>query len=105
MQQPDFIKNIKSNSDDVNQALIEKAYFFALNAHKSQKRYSGDPYISHPVKVAEILTGLKLDTATIITGLLHDTVEDTLASTEEIKNIFGAEVATLVDGVTKNLKN
>ena len=101
MQQPDFIKNIKSNSDDVNQALIEKAYFFALNAHKSQKRYSGDPYISHPVKVAEILTGLKLDTATIITGLLHDTVEDTLASIEEIKNIFGAEVATLVAGVTK----
>ena len=61
MQQPDFIKSIKSKDSDANQSLIEKAYFFALEAHKSQKRYSGDPYISHPVKVAEILTNLKLD--------------------------------------------
>ena len=101
MQQPDFIKNIKSKDSDSNQSLIEKAYFFALEAHKSQKRYSGDPYISHPVKVAEILTNLKLDTATIITGLLHDTVEDTPASMEELKKIFGNEIASLVDGVTK----
>ena len=101
MQQPDFIKNIKSKNRDANQSLIEKAYFFALEAHKSQKRYSGDPYISHPVKVAEILTNLKLDTATIITGLLHDTVEDTPASMEELKKIFGNEIASLVDGVTK----
>lgn len=101
MQQPDFIKNIKSKDNDANQSLIEKAYFFALEAHKSQKRYSGDPYISHPVKVAEILTNLKLDTATIITGLLHDTVEDTPASMEELKKIFGNEIASLVDGVTK----
>ena len=101
MQQPDFIKNIKSKDSDANQSLIEKAYFFALEAHKSQKRYSGDPYISHPVKVAEILTNLKLDTATIITGLLHDTVEDTPASMEELKKIFGNEIASLVDGVTK----
>jgi len=101
MQQPDFIKNIKSKDSDANQSLIEKAYFFALEAHKSQKRYSGDPYISHPVKVAEILTNLKLDTATIITGLLHDTVEDTPASMEELKKIFGNEIANLVDGVTK----
>ena len=101
MQQPDFIKNIKSKDSDSNQYLIEKAYFFALEAHKSQKRYSGDPYISHPVKVAEILTNLKLDTATIITGLLHDTVEDTPASMEELKKIFGNEIASLVDGVTK----
>ena len=101
MQQPEFIKNIKSKDSDSNQSLIEKAYFFALEAHKSQKRYSGDPYISHPVKVAEILTNLKLDTATIITGLLHDTVEDTPASMEELKKIFGNEIASLVDGVTK----
>ena len=101
MQQPDFIKSIKSKDSDANQSLIEKAYFFALEAHKSQKRYSGDPYISHPVKVAEILTNLKLDTATIITGLLHDTVEDTPASMEELKIKFGDEIASLVDGVTK----
>ena len=101
MQQQDFIKSIKSKDSDANQSLIEKAYFFALEAHKSQKRYSGDPYISHPVKVAEILTNLKLDTATIITGLLHDTVEDTPASMEELKIKFGDEIASLVDGVTK----
>jgi GTP pyrophosphokinase len=101
MKHPDFIKNIKSKEIDVNQALVEKAYFFALEAHKSQKRYSGDPYISHPIKVAEILSELRLDTATIITGLLHDTVEDTPASMDELKLKFGNEIATLVDGVTK----
>ena len=101
MKHPDFIENIKSKEIDVNQALVEKAYFFALEAHKSQKRYSGDPYISHPIKVAEILSELRLDTATIITGLLHDTVEDTPASMDELKLKFGNEIATLVDGVTK----
>ena len=101
MKHPDFIENIKSKEIDVNQALVEKAYFFALEAHKSQKRYSGDPYISHPIKVAEILSELRLDTATIITGLLHDTVEDTQASMDELKLKFGNEIATLVDGVTK----
>ena len=101
MKHSDFIENIKSKEIDVNQALVEKAYFFALEAHKSQKRYSGDPYISHPIKVAEILSELRLDTATIITGLLHDTVEDTPASMDELKLKFGNEIATLVDGVTK----
>ena len=85
----------------MNSKLIEEAYQFALESHKSQKRYSGDPYISHPVAVADILLNLKLDTSTIITGLLHDTLEDTLATEHEIKEKFGDEVAVLVNGVTK----
>ena len=81
--------------------LLSKAYNFALSAHKNQKRDEGIPYISHPVAVASILTELKLDSATITTGLLHDTVEDTKATYETVKKEFGKEVADLVDGVTK----
>ena len=88
MQQPDFIKSIKSKDSDANQSLIEKAYFFALEAHKSQKRHSGDPYISHPLAVANILAELKLDGPTITTALLHDTIEDTQATFNEVKKIF-----------------
>ena len=80
---------------------LNKAYNFALEAHKNQKRDEGIPYISHPVAVANILTNLKLDSATIATGLLHDTVEDTKATYETVKKEFGKEVADLVDGVTK----
>ena len=74
---------------------------FAVKAHKNQKRASGDPYSVHPIEVANILTDLKLDSATITTGLLHDTIEDTYATYETIKGEFGDEVAELVDGVTK----
>ena len=80
---------------------MDKAYNFAVKAHKSQKRASGDPYSVHPIEVANILTELKLDSATITTGLLHDTIEDTFATYETIKQEFGDEVADLVDGVTK----
>ena len=72
-----------------------------LKAHSNQKRASGDPYSVHPIEVANILTDLKLDSATIATGLLHDTIEDTFATYETIKGEFGSEVADLVDGVTK----
>ena len=79
---------------------MNKAYDFAVKAHSNQKEL-GDPYSVHPIEVANILTELKLDSATITTGLLHDTIEDTFATYETIKGEFGDEVADLVDGVTK----
>jgi GTP pyrophosphokinase/guanosine-3',5'-bis(diphosphate) 3'-pyrophosphohydrolase len=85
----------------LNHERLDKAYNFAVKAHQNQKRASGDPYSVHPIEVANILTELKLDSATITTGLLHDTIEDTFATYETIKNEFGPEVADLVDGVTK----
>ncbi len=98
----DYLLNkIKSYNKFYNPETLSKAYNFALNAHKDQKRVSGDPYIVHPVAVAEILTDLKLDSATIITGLLHDTIEDTHATYDTVVKEFGKEVADLVDGVTK----
>ncbi len=98
----DYLLNkIKSYNKFSNLEILSKAYNFALNAHKDQKRVSGDPYIVHPVAVAEILTDLKLDSATIVTGLLHDTIEDTHATYESVVKEFGKEVADLVDGVTK----
>ncbi|MDE2020130.1 MAG: RelA/SpoT family protein [Patescibacteria group bacterium] len=81
--------------------LIARAYAFAERAHRGQKRMSGEPYFNHPIAVAEILAGWRMDDATIAAGLLHDTVEDTSASIEELKNAFGEETAFLVDGVTK----
>lgn len=86
---------------DADIALIEHAYAFGLKAHEKQIRASGEPYFSHPVLVAEILTALKLDVASIATALLHDTVEDTEVTLEDIHQEFGEEVASLVDGVTK----
>jgi len=97
----ELIKKVKSYNRFFNQEALIKAYNFALDAHKNQKRDEGIPYISHPVAVANILTDLKLDSATITTGLLHDTVEDTKATYESVKKEFGKEVADLVDGVTK----
>ncbi len=97
----ELIKKVKSYNRFLNSDSLSKAYKFALEAHKNQKRDEGIPYISHPVAVANILTDLKLDSATITTGLLHDTVEDTKATYETVKKEFGKEVADLVDGVTK----
>ena len=98
----DYLLNkIKSYNKFSNLEILSKAYNFALNAHKDQKRVSGDPYIVHPVAVAEILSDLKLDSATIVTGLLHDTIEDTHATYDTVVKEFGKEVADLVDGVTK----
>ena len=97
----ELIKKVKSYNRFFNQDALSKAYNFAVEAHKNQKRDEGIPYISHPVAVANILTELKLDSATITTGLLHDTVEDTKATYDSVKNEFGKEVADLVDGVTK----
>ena len=97
----ELIRKVKSYNRFFNPDALTKAYKFALEAHKNQKREEGIPYISHPVAVANILTELKLDSATITTGLLHDTVEDTKATYESVKKQFGKEVADLVDGVTK----
>ena len=97
----ELINKVKSYNKFLNPEKLNKAYNFAVKAHENQKRHSGDPYSIHPIAVANILTELKLDSATIATGLLHDTIEDTHATYETIKNEFGQEVADLVDGVTK----
>jgi GTP diphosphokinase / guanosine-3',5'-bis(diphosphate) 3'-diphosphatase len=97
----ELINKVKSYNKFLNPEKLNKAYDFAIKAHENQKRDSGDPYSNHPIAVANILTELKLDSATIATGLLHDTIEDTHATYETIKSEFGQEVADLVDGVTK----
>ncbi len=97
----DLINKVKIYNKFLNPEKLNKAYDFAVKAHGNQKRASGDPYSVHPIEVANILTDLKLDSATITTGLLHDTIEDTFATYETIRGEFGNEVADLVDGVTK----
>ena len=97
----ELIDQIKSYNKFLNSDSLNKAYSFALEAHQNQKREEGVPYIIHPVAVAKILTELKLDSATITTGLLHDTIEDTNVTYETVKKEFGEEVANLVEGVTK----
>ena len=97
----ELINKVKDYNKFLNPERLDKAYNFAVRAHKNQKRASGDPYSVHPIEVANILTDLKLDSATITTGLLHDTIEDTFATYETIKQEFGDEVADLVEGVTK----
>jgi len=92
---------IKAYDPSADVSLVEDAYRFSADVHQGQKRMSGEDYFTHPVAVAGILADMKLDVASIVTGLLHDTVEDTLTTSEEISARFGAEVAALVDGVTK----
>jgi RelA/SpoT family (p)ppGpp synthetase len=101
MRQYELVERVKSYDPNADEALLNKAYVFSMQAHGAQTRASGDPYFSHPLEVAGILTDLKLDSASIVTGLLHDTIEDTSATYEEIENAFGTEIAQLVDGVTK----
>ena len=97
----ELISKIRSYHPNLNEALITKAYIFSKSSHGSQKRHSGDPYFTHPLAVAEILTDLKLDQESIVTALLHDVVEDTEVTLEEIEKDFGENIARLVDGVTK----
>ena len=97
----ELLNKVKGYNKFVNLDRLNKAYNFAIKAHTNQKRASGDPYSVHPIEVANILTDLKLDSATIVTGLLHDTIEDTFATYDTIKGEFGEEVAELVNGVTK----
>ncbi len=97
----ELIDKIKSYNKFFNQNTLSKAYDFAVSAHKNQKRKSGDPFVKHPLAVANILSDLKLDSATIVTGLLHDTIEDTKTTYDVVLKEFGKEVADLVEGVTK----
>ena len=92
LKQEDLIKKVKNYNKFLNLDTLSKAYNFALNAHKDQKRDSGDPYLSHPVAVANILTDLKLDSATIATGLLHDTIEDTKATYNLVKKVISKDI-------------
>lgn len=97
----DIFDIIKSYHPGADLDLIQKAYVYCAKVHAGQMRKSGEPYLSHPMEVAKILAELKLDEASICTGLLHDTVEDTLATLEDIQLLFGKDIASLVDGVTK----
>ncbi len=101
IRQFELVERVKSYDPDADEELLNRAYVFAMKAHGTQKRASGDPYFSHPVEVAYMLTEFKLDTASIVTALLHDTVEDTDATLEDIEHLFGKEISGLVDGVTK----
>ncbi len=101
LKSEELINKVKNYNKFLNPETLSKAYDFALKAHEKQKRDEGSPYIVHPIAVANILTELKLDSATIATGLLHDTIEDTYATYNTIETEFGKEVADLVDGVTK----
>lgn len=101
MRQYELVERVKTYEPGADEDALNRAYVFTVKAHGTQKRASGDPYFSHPVEVAGLLSDKRLDCASIITGLLHDTVEDTDVSVVEIKDRFGDEIASLVDGVTK----
>ena len=101
MRQYDLVERVKSYDPSADEDALNRAYVFSMKAHGTQMRESGDTYFSHPVEVAGILSDKKLDCASIVTGLLHDTVEDTVATMEDIEKLFGPEIARLVDGVTK----
>ena len=101
LRQYELIERVKAYDPTADEALLNRAYVYAVKAHGSQKRASGDPYFAHPIEVAGILTDYRLDTATICTALLHDVIEDTDATREEIDRIFGAEIGEMVEGVTK----
>src|ERR1700761_3807947 len=101
MRQYDLVDRVRKYNPKVNEDLLNRAYVYAMRAHGEQKRASGDPYFSHPLEVAAILTDLKLDDATIAAALLHDTIEDTAATRAEIDQMFGQEIGHLVEGLTK----
>ncbi len=101
MRQFELVERVTSYDPDADESLLNRAYVYAMTAHGNQVRASGDPFFSHPLEVAAILTDLKLDDATVVAALLHDVVEDTAATHREIEDLFGSEIASLVDGLTK----
>jgi GTP pyrophosphokinase len=101
MRQFELVERVKRYDPSADEALLNRAYVYAMMAHGSQKRASGDPFVAHPLEVAAILTDLRLDSATIVAAVLHDTIEDTGATLDEINRIFGPEIGSLVDGLTK----
>jgi GTP pyrophosphokinase len=101
MRQYELVDRVRRYNPDADEDLLNRAYVYAMKAHGAQKRASGDPFFSHPLEVAAILTDLKLDDATIVAAVLHDTIEDTASTREEIDHLFGKEIGALVDGLTK----
>ena len=101
MRQYELVERVQRYKPDVNEALLNKAYVYAMQKHGHQRRASGDLYFSHPLEVAAILTEMHLDEATIAVALLHDTIEDTTATRQEIDELFGPEFGKLVEGLTK----
>lgn len=101
LRQFQLVEAVKNYDPDADEAMLNRAYVFSVQKHGTQKRASGDPYFSHPIEVAGILTGLRMDDQTIVTAMLHDTIEDTLTTLEEVEEQFGPEIAKMVDGVTK----
>lgn len=101
LRQYELVERVKRYDPDADEAMLNRAYVFSVQKHGTQKRASGDPYFSHPIEVAGILTDMYMDDQTIATALLHDTIEDTLVTYEEIEALFGQDIARLVDGVTK----
>src|SRR5574341_2581063 len=97
----DIVDRIQQNHPEADVDMLRRAYIFSAKVHQGQTRLSGERYLNHPIEVAAILANLKLDAATVAAGLLHDTIEDTSATPEEIRETFGDEVARLVDGMTK----
>ena len=101
MRQYELVDRVRRYNPQADKDLLDRAYVYAMKAHGIQKRASGDPYFSHPLEVAAILTDLKLDDATIVAAVLHDTIEDTNSTREEIDKLFGPEIGRLVEGLTK----
>jgi GTP diphosphokinase / guanosine-3',5'-bis(diphosphate) 3'-diphosphatase len=101
MRQYELVERVAAYNPNADEELLNKAYVYAMQKHGSQTRASGDPYFSHPLEVAAILTDLRLDDASIAVALLHDTIEDTSATNEEIAHLFGPQIAKLVEGLTK----
>ncbi|MGO9744070.1 MAG: RelA/SpoT family protein [Roseiarcus sp.] len=101
IRQYELVDRVRRYNPDTDEDLLNRAYVFAMKAHGSQRRASGDPYFSHPLEVAAILTDLELDDATIVAAMLHDTIEDTSVTREDVEELFGPEIAGLVDGLTK----
>src|SRR5208337_3992503 len=101
MRQYELVERVRRYNPSANEDLLNRAYVFAMKAHGTQKRASGDPYFSHPLEVAAILTELKVDDATIVAAMLHDTIEDTVITREDVNKAFGEEIGGLVDGLTK----
>src|SRR5665811_1764585 len=101
MRQYELVERVQKYDPKASEPLLNRAYVYAMKAHGEQKRASGDPYFSHPLEVAAILIALKLDDSTIAAALLHDTIEDTETTRDQIDHLFGPDIGRLVDGLTK----
>ena len=101
MRQYELVDRVRKYNPQANEDILNRAYVYAMKAHGQQTRASGDPYFSHPLEVAAILTDMKVDDSTIVAAVLHDTIEDTESTRDEIDQVFGKEIGSLVEGLTK----